>query len=142
MLNEDRIRVMTRLAAFEKKHEKEIEIASTYYKGDYISYRVIWTGIMTTIAFMLGLGLYFAINFEYYMANMHKMNLVSKGQVVIILYIVCMAVMLSISFFVYRTRYRHAQKCVDEYIKRLRELERNYNNEKRREDLRRKQEEE
>lgn len=142
MLNEDRIRVMTRLAVFEKKHGKDIEIASTYYKRDYISYRMIWAWIMTTIAFVLGIVLYFAFNFEYYMANMHKMNLVGRGKIVLILYFVCMAVMTTVSYFMYRRKYKNAQRAVEEYCRRLHVLEHNYNSEKKREDLRRKQEDE
>lgn len=133
MLNEDRIRVMTRLAAFEKEHAKENESASRFYKGDYISYNMIWAGIMATIAFLCGLGIFFFLNFDTYMANMHKMDLFGQGKIIIMLYIVFLAAVLTISYFIYRKRYLTAQKRLNEYCGMLHDLERIYNNERHRE---------
>ena len=130
MLSEDRIKVMTKLAVFEKEHGKENEIASHYYKSDYISYHMIWTAIATTGAYLLMLVLYFAVNFDNYMENMHKMKLgdmAALGKNMIFLYIVLMVLMLMSSFFFYRKKYRSAQKGLEEYCRRLHDLERIYN---------------
>lgn len=142
MLSEDRIRVMTRLAVFEKEHGKENEIASKYYKSDYISYHMIWTGIMTTIAFVLGLLLYFGLNFEHYMEKMHTMNLPEQGKIIVVLYVICLIAMLMISYFIYRKKYMQAQKCLKKYCAQLHELEKIYNREGRKSHMRQKQEEE
>lgn len=140
MLNEDRIKVMTDLAVFEKKHGRENEIASRYYKGDYISYNMIWSAIMSTIAFGIGLLLFFGINFETYMEQMHKMNLPQQGKNIIILYVVFLTIMLTISYFVYRRRYMRARKGLKKYCDKLHELEKIYNEELHREHSRPKQE--
>lgn len=140
MLNEDRIKVMTDLAVFEKKHGRENEIAARYYKGDYISYNLIWTAIMSTIAFGLGLLLFFGVNFETYMAQMHKMDLPQQGKNIVVLYVVFMAVMLTVSYFVYRRRYMQAKKGLKKYCDKLHELEKIYNEELHREHSRPKQE--
>ena len=141
MLSEDRIKVMTKLAVSEKKHGKENEIASKYYKGDYISYHMIWTGIMATIAYGLGLLLYFGLNFERYMAKMHKMNLPEQGKVVVVLYIICLVAMLTVSYFVYRRKYAQAQNCLKEYCAQMRQLEKIYNNGRHKSHVRQKREE-
>lgn len=140
MLNEDRIKVMTGLAVFEKEHGKENEIASRYYKGDYISYHMIWTAIMSTIAFGLGLLLFFGLNFETYMEKMHTMNLLEQGKNIVVLYVVFLVVMLTIAYFWYRNRYRRAKKGLQVYCDKLHDLEKIYNSEIHREHSRPKQE--
>ena len=37
MLNEDKVRQMTRLAVFETEKGRQADIASHYYKNDYIA---------------------------------------------------------------------------------------------------------
>lgn len=141
MLSEDKIKVMTKLAVFEKEHGKENEIASKYYKSDYISYHMIWTGIMTTVAYGLGLLLYFGLNFEQYMAKMHTMNLPEQGKVIVALYAICLVAMLTISYFVYKRKYAQAQKCLKEYCAQMHELEKIYNSTRHRSHVRQKREE-
>lgn len=130
MLNEERIHAMTKLAVFEQEHGKENEIASKFYKSDYVSYQMIWTGIMTTIAFALGIALYLGLNFEEYLSNMHKMDLIGQGKIVVVLYLAVLVFMLIVSWFLFRKRYRDAQKTLKEYCDKLRELERIYNSER------------
>lgn len=140
MLNEDRIKEMTKLAVFEKEHEQEKEIAINYYRKDYVSYHMIWCGIMTTIAYFFCLVLYFALNYEDYMAHMHTMDLVNQGKIIVILYIILLVVMVTISYFIYKKRYKDAQRWMKEYCRRLHELERLYNSERHREYSKQKQE--
>lgn len=140
MLNEDRIKVMTRLAVFEKEHDKEIEIASKFYKSDYVSYNMIWTGVITTIAYCLGLALFFGLNFEGYMEHMHTMNLVEQGKIMIIIYVCVLTVMVTAAWIFYRRKYNKAQRDLKEYCNRLKELEKIYNQERHREYTKLKQE--
>lgn len=140
MLSEDKIRVMTRLAVFEKEHGKENEVASRFYKNDYISYHMIWAGIMTTIAYGFGLLLFFLLNFDKYMGQMHTMDLVKQGKMMALIYVCVLVVMLTISWFVYKKRYAEAQKYLNQYCDELRELEKIYNKELKREHMRLKQE--
>ena len=37
MLNEDKIKLMTELALFEKKHASQMKTVNQYFKSDYIS---------------------------------------------------------------------------------------------------------
>ena len=48
MLNEERIRLMTRMAAYEE-HEGKKDIAiSEYFRGDYISFQLLKSAIYAT----------------------------------------------------------------------------------------------
>lgn len=140
MLNEERIRVMTKLAVFEQEHGKENKIASRFYKSDYVSYQMIWTGIMTTIAFVLGITLYLGLNIEQYLNHMHQMDLIGQAKIVIVLYLSVLALMLIVSWFLFRKKYKNAQKTLKEYCDKLRELEHIYNSERHKDYTKRKQE--
>lgn len=140
MLNEERIRAMTKLAVFEQEHGRENEIASKFYKNDYVSYQMIWTGIMTTIAFVLGTALYLGLNLEEYLNSMHTMDLIGQGKIAVVLYLAILVFMLIVSWFLYRKRYRNAQKSLKEYCEKLRELERIYNSERHKDYTKQKQE--
>ena len=70
MLDEDKIRVMTKLAVLEKEDGSKTEIASNYYKYDYVTYNMLWTAIASTAAFLLGVGLFLFCRMEYFLNNL------------------------------------------------------------------------
>lgn len=129
MLDEDKIRVMTKLAVFEKKEEDTLQIASKYYKYDYISYSMIWTAIATTISFVLGVALYLFCRMDYYINNIQKINLVKMGVLLLIIYLIILAFFEVFSFFYYRKKYSCSEKKIKKYCAGLKELEKIYNKE-------------
>ena len=57
MLNENRVKLMTRMAAYEEKKGKEDIPISSYYRKDYVGLNVLITILWTTIGYGLFLGL-------------------------------------------------------------------------------------
>lgn len=53
MLNENRIKVMARMAMYEKKQGDEDLKINAYYKRDYVSYKTLISVIWVTIAYAL-----------------------------------------------------------------------------------------
>lgn len=58
MLNERKIRLMSELAAMEKKQGKELRDAAGYYRSDYIAKHLMQNGWRLTLAYLFGAGLY------------------------------------------------------------------------------------
>ena len=58
MLNEEKIRIMTGIAMFEKKAGRDILPASRYFKSDYVGGRMIRSFIFYTFSSMLCLALW------------------------------------------------------------------------------------
>lgn len=77
MLNEDKVRQMTRLAVFETEKGRQADIASHYYKNDYISYHLIWTAIAATFAYILIVGLFVFCRMEYYINHLQQIKVMS-----------------------------------------------------------------
>ena len=56
MLNEDKVKLMTRMAMYESKEGAEDFKISSYYRKDYSSFHTIITIILVTIGYMIAVG--------------------------------------------------------------------------------------
>lgn len=119
MLNEEKIRIMTRAAIYEQgKGEEDIKITS-YSRSDYIRYNMLKTLIGVTVGVILIFGLCILYNMDYFITNFMRLNFTTMLRLVIVIYIVFMAVYASISFFVYVRRYIRAKKRIRIYNEEL-----------------------
>ena len=64
MLNEDKIKVMTELALFEKKHASQMKTVNQYFKSDYISRNLLRGFISYTLCSILLFGMWVLFNVE------------------------------------------------------------------------------
>ncbi len=53
MINESKVKILSKLAGFEKKHRKTPEELEKLTKGRLVAHGVCWTVIMTTVAFLI-----------------------------------------------------------------------------------------
>ena len=64
MLNEERIKLMTKMASYEANEGKRNVSIGSYFRGDYISLQVIKSIINATIAFAICFALFVFYDFE------------------------------------------------------------------------------
>ncbi len=122
MLNEERIRLMTRMAAYEE-HEGKKDIAiSGYFRGDYISFQLLKSAIYATVGFALAVAMYVLYNMETFLEDFYKMDMVEFMKGILSKYVLVIAIYLVISYFVYSYRYHRAKKHVKQYNQLLRAL--------------------
>ncbi len=122
MLNEERIRLMTRMAAYEE-HEGKKDIAiSGYFRGDYISFQLLKSALYATVGFALAVAMYVLYNMETFLEDFYKMDMVEFMKGILSKYILVLAIYLVISYFVYSYRYHRAKKHVKQYNQLLRTL--------------------
>ena len=62
MIDENKLKIMTRMAMYEKNQGEEDIAVSTYYKKDYLSLKVLVSLIWVTFGYMIAL-LVFGISF-------------------------------------------------------------------------------
>ena len=129
MLNEKRIRLMTKLARYESGEGKEELRIARYYRSDYIGLALIKNFFLVTIGYGLILALIAAYNLEYLLDNVHKMDLVSLGVVVLAGYVGTLVVYTLLTYIQYTVKYHRAKKSVKEYYSQLTRLEKIYNRE-------------
>lgn len=132
MLNEERIKLMTKMAAYEADEGKKNVAIGNYFRGDYIGLQVIKSIISATIAFVIVFGLFVFYDFEVFMSDIYKMDLLGFGRTVITAYLIFVAVYALISYTIYTYRYAKARKSLKMYYNNLKKLAYLYDKEGRR----------
>lgn len=122
MLNESRIKLMTRLASFEAGEGKRSMAIGSYFRGDYIAKEIVKSIIYGTVAFCIVLALYLAYDFEMFMENIYEIDLWAFGKAILIRYLITVGAYSAITYIVYVVRYRRARRNLRIYNNNLRRL--------------------
>ena len=122
MLNEKRIILMTKMASYEENEGKKNVAIGSYFRSDYIGWQVLKSIISATIAFVVVFGMYIFYDFEFYMTDIYKMDLLEFAKRVFTLYLWMIGVYAVISYVVYTVRYSRAIKSLKTYYINLRKL--------------------
>lgn len=122
MLNEERIKLMTKMAAYEANEGKKNVSIGKYFRGDYISMQVIKSIISATVAFLIIFALFVFYDFEMIMSDVYKMDLLEFGSNLLIAYLVFASIYAVISYLVYTYRYAKARKSLKMYYNNLKKL--------------------
>lgn len=123
MLNEERIKLMTKMASYEANEGKRNVAIGSYFRGDYISLQVIKSIIHATIAFLIVFALFILYDLELIMSDVYKMdNLLDVGKSILFAYLIFVGAYAVISYLVYAYRYAKARKGLKAYYNNLKKL--------------------
>lgn len=123
MLNEERIKLMTKMALYQTNEGKRNVAIGSYFRGDYISLQVIKSMINATIAFVILFALFVLYDLEFIMSDIYKVdNLLDVGKPILLAYLVFVGVYAFISYLVYAYRYAKARKGLKSYYNNLKKL--------------------
>ena len=130
MLSQERIKLMTKMAAYEENEGKKYMSIGSYFRSDYMGMQVIRSVICGTLAFFLLAGLYVYYHFETMMQDVYKMDLLLLGRRVLFYYIVFIAAYSVITYVIYSFRYSRAKRSLKHYYYHLKQLAAIYDIEK------------
>ena len=111
MLNEDKIKLMTELALFEKKHASQMKTVNQYFKSDYISRNLLRGFISYTLCSILLFGMD------------ELKGLAFRGGA---LYLGGLFLYVVLTIIVYGERYEYEEKMNRIYIAKLKHLDKRY----------------
>lgn len=126
MLNEERIILMTKMASYEANEGRRNVAIGRYFRSDYIGWHVLKSIISATIAFVVVFGMYIFYDFEVFMMDIYKMDLIEFAKQVLRMYLWTIGVYAAISYVVYTVRYNRAIKSLKLYHMNLRRLSEMY----------------
>lgn len=126
MLNEEKIKLMTGIAMFEKKAVKEIFPVNRYFKSDYISSHMIRSFISYTFTCILCLCLWLLYSIEDILNTLDPETLMDTAKHMGFYYVAGLVIYLFITYRVYAKRYDFASKSMKVYQAKLRRLEKKY----------------
>ncbi len=122
MIKEEKVILMTKLASYEEgKGKKDISVLN-YFRSDYIGFQILKSVIAATLSFLAVFAVYVFYNFETLMQDVYKMDLLSFGKTVVILYLCTVGAYGVISYVVYASRYNKAKKNLRTYYANLKKL--------------------
>ena len=110
MLNENKIKMMTKMAIYEKNEGKSMLKTAKYFKGDYIAFGILKTVIATTFAGIILLTMYFLCNAEGLIQQINNLDYVGLAKKISLYYVLMLIVFCVISGIVYYYRYEHTRK--------------------------------
>ena len=122
MVNEDRVKLMARMAAYEKEEHKKNKMIVSFFRSDYISMQMLKTVVCTTIAFAVMFGLYVLYDFELFMKEIYRMDMFEFIKSVIVIYGIFLAVMLVVTYVLSLYQYNKALQNTKRYYTNLKKL--------------------
>lgn len=122
MVEEKKVRLMTKLAIYEKKQNHKDISVSRFYKTDYVRYNVLKSIVAATIAYWLIVGIYIYLKFEDILAKLNEVDYFDLMYKVLGTYAVVCVVYLVFTSAVYYVKYEFARPGLTEYNSNLRDL--------------------
>lgn len=127
MIDETKIRMMTRLSAYEKNAGKKYMPLGHYFRTDYIWLQVLKSFIYGTIAFLMVVGVEIFCNFENLLGEIYNIDLMELARKFIKTYVTLMVIYLLITLIVSSYRYSKARKSLKAYDSVLVKLDKHFN---------------
>ena len=130
MLNENKVKMMTKMSIYEKNEGKTMLKTAKYFKGDYVSLGVLKTVISVTVAFVIIVILFALYQADSLTQNVNSIDYASMGKSIAGYYIAFIITFGIISVVVYSSKYENSRKEMKKFFLRLNKLERFYNGQK------------
>ena len=122
MLNEERVILMTHLAAYEGGEGKKNVKIGNYFRSDYIAVQVLKSIVSSSIAFALVFALYVFYDFENFMQDLYKIDLVVFARNVLIRYAVTVVSYAVVTYISCTYRYSRVRRSLKRYYQNLKKL--------------------
>lgn len=126
MLNEDKIKLMNEIAMFEKRGGKMIFPVNRYFRGDYISSRMLRALFAYTVSYLLGVMVWLLYHAEQLLSIINLDTMIVYGRSAVLFYLAGLLIYGLITFLVCRRKYEYAMRGMKVYLAKLRRLEKRY----------------
>ncbi len=130
MLNNRKVRLMTKLAIYEKEDGKEDIRLGKYYRVDYVRYQMLKTLVAVTFGYLILVLLTILYNAEYLIAEAVKLDYAAIGRTLLGVYLVLVLVFVGLAGIGYTVKYNRSRKKLAKYYQMLKRLRTIYKEEK------------
>lgn len=130
MLNENRIKLMTKMAAYESTQGAEDLRISSYFRKDYVSLNTLITILWITVGYALLAGLFFLVNMDSLLERLTLERMIMLAAAVVAVYLILVIVYGIGANLFYKGKYNRAKQRVKQYYRSLSRLGKLYMKEK------------
>ena len=124
MVREENVKLMSRIAIYEKNNGKQEIPMNSYYKGDYVRIYSLKAVVHATITFFIIAAIVVLYKMDYILANILKVDYKQIAMYLLIIYACFISIYWIVSRIVYSRRYEKARPNIITYnhdLKKLRE---------------------
>ena len=136
MLDEEKIRLMTKITIYEKNEEPGDLSMSRFFREDYVKFGCLKTLIVVTICYWLLVAAYIMVHLEQVLNDINTMDYFKVISILMSGYIGSMIVFYLYAFIVYNYKYAVAKPRLVRYNKCLRKLIKSYEADEVKEEIR------
>lgn len=122
MLNEDKVKLMTRMAIYEKRKGRKTMKMTKYFQSDYVSWNMIKTAAAVTFAYLMVAGCWVLYHLEYFMANLYTLDFTELIRRFLVYYVAVLAGYMILSFIIYTVKYSLAMKSLKRFRASLKKV--------------------
>ena len=119
MISQERIELMTKLAAYEEHEGRRNMETANYFRSDYIGAAILKAAGAVTITFVFVIALYIYYNFEDFMENIYQMDMIGLFKTFGKYYLISLIIYVAISYIVAFIKYIIARSNVRKYKNNL-----------------------
>ena len=129
MINEEKVKQLYKVALYEQKEEKRYRQIGKYYRNDYIAKEMIKSIFAGTIAYFFMSALWIARDWQGVLDQVVHLGIAKMLIPVMGIYVVFMAIYLTVTYLFYKGRYEDCIKGASDYEAELSQLNEMYEQE-------------
>jgi len=122
MVNMRNVRLMTKLAIYEKTEGKEDIKLGKYFRRDYVRLKVLHNIVAVTIGYLLVLAMIIAYQMEYLIREAVNLDYIGIGKTILGVYVIIVTVYAMAAMVGYGLYYDYSRKKLAKYFRMLRRL--------------------
>lgn len=123
MVREKNVKLMTKMAIYEKNAGRQEIPMTGYFKGDYVRMKTLKSVVGGSIAFVMIVILGILYKAEYLLENIMKLDYKQVGMKILVVYIVWVLIYWLIARLLYARQYENARHNIIEYNQNLKRLQ-------------------
>lgn len=128
MINNDKVRLMTKIQLFEN-HEQDALKANRFFQRDYLGLHMIRSLFAYIVLFVLVLAVVFLYNWEELLTGIDLTALIHVGRWIILSFFLLLIPSMIVSYIAYWFQYRRYRRKVRDYVMNLKQLNTYYKEE-------------
>lgn len=130
MLNENRIKVMTKMAMYETRQGAEDIKINSYYKRDYVGFKTLIAMIWITLAYALAVIMWAGLFMDEILQKISVNYIIFCAVSIVGIYLVLLLVYIVAASEFYKAKYTKARNRLKKYNHNLTRLNKMYEKEK------------
>ncbi|MBO4767428.1 MAG: hypothetical protein J5532_09045 [Lachnospiraceae bacterium] len=119
MVNNEKVRLMTRLAIYEQKEGVDDMAVANYFRSDYTRHEIMKTLIWVTFGSIIVLAMVIAYKLDFIIKNALELNYKLLGRWILFGYLAILVVSIAVTWLGYQIRYFRSHKRLNRYYRML-----------------------